>query len=72
MGVQENVDYNKFPKQGEFLGRSVRVTFHYNSHTITGTIIRNDIESPNLTIIQLTDGRTILDSECQYQPVRVD
>ncbi|PWA08632.1 hypothetical protein DCC39_14430 [Pueribacillus theae] len=67
MGVHQNVSYNKFPKQGSFLGREVRVCFNYDtSKTLKGKVIRDDIEEPLLMLIHLEDGRVISSTECQY------
>lgn len=65
MGIG-NVDVTKYPKQGE-LRQRVKVVFNYDRSVIaTGIIVRNDVEEPYRVIIELTDGRYILDSECQY------
>lgn len=37
MGVQMGISYNKFPRQGKFLGKHVKVFFHYDeSNCIMG------------------------------------
>jgi regulation of enolase protein 1 (concanavalin A-like superfamily) len=65
MGIG-NIDMLKYPKQGD-LRQKVKVAFNYDRSVITtGTIVRNDIEEPYRVIIELIDGRYILDSECQY------
>ena len=51
-------------KQGVYLGRVVTVKL--NNETTSGKIIRNDIDEPYITLIQLDDGRVIMASECQY------
>lgn len=67
MGVHQNVGYDKFPKQGSFLGEEVKVCFNYDtSKTLKGKVIRDDIEEPYLTLFQLEDGRVIRSAECQY------
>lgn len=67
MGTHVNVGFENFPKQGQYLGKSVEVTFNYNiSHIISGVIVRDDVEEPFRTIIQLEDGRYIEAVECQY------
>jgi len=67
MGVHENIDYNKFPAQGRFLGRRCWVCFNYNvDKMIGGTLVRDDRESPGVTIIKLDDGRYVLGMECQF------
>lgn len=71
MGVHSNIDMNKFPKQGSYLGKHVEVGFHYNvEQTIKGVVVRDDDEDPFLTIIRLDDGRYILATECQYSSLR--
>ena len=66
MGNHPNIDYDKFPKQGQHLGKRVRVCFHYGSKAVGGVVIRDDIEEPWLTVILLSDKRAILSTECQY------
>jgi hypothetical protein len=71
MGCVKTIDYDKFPKQnkeGDFsVGSKVRVCFHYDTSKICmGTIVRDDLEEPCITIIRLDDGRYVLSTECQY------
>lgn len=67
MGVHRNIGYGKFPKQGGRLGQMVNVCFNYNTtDTMKGKIIRDDIEEPFRTIIQLEDNRIVDATECQY------
>ena len=67
MGYVPTIKFDKFPKQGDYLGRTVEVCFHYDtSKTISGVVVRDDIESPHETIIQLSDGRLVRGCECQY------
>ncbi len=68
MGVVENISYDRFPRQSKkYLGKEVDVCFNYNLYkTIKGVIVRDDEESPGLTIIRLEDGRYVLVTECQY------
>lgn len=73
MGIVSNVDYEKFPQQGPFLNKRTKVCFRYNmENTIMGTIVRDDIDPPFLTIIHLDDGRFIMSAECQYSPIMED
>mgnify|MGYP007113027159 CR=1 FL=1 len=68
MGIVKNVGYDKFPKQGEWLGKQVEVCFGYDtSKNVRGSIIRCDAEAPFETIILLENGRVIRDVECQYR-----
>ena len=70
MGVSEHVAYDRFPRQGTCLGKTVNVCSHYDaSRTIPGKIIRDDTEGDHRCIIQLADGRVVLATECQYQLV---
>jgi len=49
------------------LGRRVEVAFNYDTdRLIKGTIVRDDVDSPFVTIIRLDDGRHVLTTECQY------
>ena len=67
MGVVPTIKWNKFPRQNEFLNKKVTVCFHYDSkHTIDGTIVRNDLDYPYVTIIKLDDDRLVLATECMY------
>ena len=70
MGSHPNITAEKFPRQGVYLGQPVVVCFHYDSaKTVRGTIVRDDAEAPGVAIIELGDGRFVLTTECQYQPL---
>lgn len=70
MGVHSNIDFDKWPKQGAYLNEPCRVVFNYDtSHSLFGKIIRDDAEEPGRMIIQLDDGRIVLSTECQWQPL---
>lgn len=66
---------NNFPKQGEWLNKPCVVTYHYDMEKVySGTIIRDDIESPGnghplMTIIMLNDKRVVLSTECIYRVI---
>jgi hypothetical protein len=65
MGVHNNIDFFRFPKQDEHV--RVKVTFNYDlKNTIGGIVVRNDLEEPFQMIILLDDGRVVLSTECQY------
>lgn len=67
MGVVNNISIKKFPKQSDKLNKRTKVCFNYDtSNLIDGTIVRDDIESPYVTIIKLDDGRYVNSTECQY------
>ena len=67
MGAVKTIAFDKWPKQGTFLGKRVKVCFHYDtSRTLDGTIVREDAEEPHVTIISLDSGKVVLSTECQY------
>ena len=69
MGAVGNITMRGFPRQGSYLGKRVRVCFHYDTADWTsGTVVRDDAEEPGRTIIRLDDGRYVLATECQYTP----
>lgn len=60
----------QLPQQSMYLGNEVSVYFNGDtSNLIGGTIVRDDIELPFVTIIQLDSGVLVLASECQYTMV---
>jgi hypothetical protein len=68
MGVKGYIDADKYPKQGTFVGKRVRVCFNYDtSRQFPGVILRDDAEEPGLMIISLDNGRAVLSTECQYR-----
>jgi len=68
MGSEASITATKWPKQGRYLGYRARVMFHYVGPEVMGTIVRNDVEAPHQTLIQLDDGRIVRAAECQYSP----
>lgn len=67
MGAVQNIAYDKYPKQGDWLGKKVVVCFWYDTqHPLNGLIIREDKEEPWETIILLEDGRILRSTECMY------
>ena len=67
MGHHKNITATRFPKQGLFLGKRVQVCFNYDpSRPFGGVMIRDDIEAPHESVIQLDNGRVVIGSECQY------
>jgi len=67
MGYKKGVNIIQFPKQGENVGKKVKVIFKYDKSVVAlGTLVRDDVEEPFIGIIRLDDGRYILDTECQY------
>jgi hypothetical protein len=67
MGVHANITATKFPAQGSELNKRVKVYFHYDATvSFDAVCVRDDVESPFLTIFRLDDGRHVLATECQY------
>lgn len=70
MGTAPNIAHDRFPKQGQYVGRLVKVCFNYDtSHVIEGTVVRDDTEEPGELIIQLDDGRFVRAKECMWSPL---
>ena len=70
MGIEKNVGFDVFPKQGNLLSKAVEVCFdYYTARNLRGKIVRDDIEEPYLTIIELENGKYIMGTECQYRPL---
>jgi hypothetical protein len=71
MGCVDNITAEKYPRQGAYLNSRVRVCFQYDTtEMFLGVVIRDDAESPGHMIIKLDNGRVLLATECQWQPVR--
>lgn len=69
MGKHANITHDKFPMQGEWVGKRVKVCFHYDTDNfLLGTVVRNDTEAPLVDIIKLDDGRFVLTTECMFAP----
>ena len=73
MGVVPTIDFDKFPAQSDRLRKQVRILYHHRDapadrRPVTGTVVRDDIEAPYLTIFRTHDNvtRYLLASECQY------
>lgn len=67
MGVVATITTTQFPKQGSRLGARCQVCFHYDTRSpVEGVIVRDDAEDPWQLIIQLTNGRYVLSTECHY------
>ena len=67
MGVCNTIGIKAFPEQGSFKDKAVSVCFNYNtSCRVYGKVVRDDVEEPFITIIELVDGRYVLANECQY------
>jgi hypothetical protein len=65
--MSDSITFDRFPKQGAYVGRRVRVCFDYDtSKQVTGTVVREDVEEPGEMIIKLDNGRYVRSVECQY------
>lgn len=70
MDCCNTIDAERFPRQGKWWGKTVRVCFNYDtSKTLLGVVVRDDEEEPGRMIIRLEDGRHVLSTECQYQGI---
>lgn len=69
MGIHANITASTFPRQSDLVGKRVKVCFHHDdSRQFEGVVLRDDLEEPFKAIFHLDDGRTVLSSECHYQP----
>lgn len=67
MSTHPNIGPLRFPEQSDWLGKRVKVCFHYITEDMfPGTIVRCDTEEPGRMIIALDDGRYVMSTECQY------
>jgi hypothetical protein len=66
MRLEKNIEPNKSPEQGAWIGKEVEVYFNDASKTLNGKIVREDIGKPYKTIIELEDGKYVLATECKY------
>lgn len=67
MGVHANIDYDKFPRQSDWIGKRCEVCFNYDAdRRLDAECVRDDREAPHLTIFKLADGRYVTATECQY------
>jgi len=68
MGYIKNISFDKFPKQGTWLGKKVKVYYHYDTtKSHDGVIVRDDNENPGQTIIHIpSENRFVLATEVQY------
>ena len=55
--------------QGIYKNKRTKVCFNFDtSRNLEGTIVRDDMKEPWLTVIKLDIGRYVLTTECQYLP----
>lgn len=67
MGIAKAISYKEFPSQSNQLNKRTWVCFNYDiDNRIGGTVVRDDLVSPFVTIIKLDDGRYVNSTECQY------
>lgn len=70
MGCEKTIGAERWPQQGAYWGNQVRVCFDYDmTRTFLGLVVRDDAEEPGRMIIKLEDGRHLLSTECQWQPI---
>lgn len=70
MKFRENITHNTFPEQSSYVGKAVKVVFHWDvQNRLHGVIVRDDTEEPYVMIIKLDDGRHVLGTECQHSPM---
>lgn len=61
MGVHANITATDFPRQSDQVGKRVLLTFQDDlDAAVEATLVRDDEESPNRTIVQMDDGRCVL------------
>lgn len=73
MGCVSNVTATTFPKQGDDVGRLFSVVFHYDTtKPLLAVCVRHDTEEPYVMIFRLENGRHVLGTECQYQPLMAE
>lgn len=64
MGMHPSIGKDRFPRQGA-VGERMKVRLSDGSE-LGGTMRRDDMEAPWLTLIELDDGRFVLGTECVY------
>lgn len=67
MGYVQGVGAHSFPRQSEHVGQRTAVRFYQDFEELGGTVVRDDLEYPWRTIIQLDDGRFVMSIECVYR-----
>ena len=56
---------SQLPDQSEYVGQPVTVTLKRNpSVAVDGIIVRDDLEQPCMTVIQLTSGEIVDADDC--------
>ena len=67
MGCVKTITKHHFPNQSSYVNQRCEVCFHYDtSEMVGGTIVRDDLEEPFETLIQLDNGHIVRGVECQY------
>lgn len=61
------VSVAEFPKQSDLVGRVVKILFK-DSSWCYGTLVRDDLEEPFHTFLQLFDGRVVTAEEAWWTP----
>jgi hypothetical protein len=63
MHGHRNIGPAAFPRQGAWLGRRVEVVFPNTEERSAGRFVRDDVDSPDMQIICLDDGRLLVKGE---------
>lgn len=63
MHGHRNIGPTSFPRQGRWLGRRVAVLFPRTRDAVAGELVRDDIDSPDIQIVRLDDGRLVVKGE---------
>jgi hypothetical protein len=60
----------QYPQQSARIGQRVEVLFNDGTRfPLPGVLVRQDVEEPFVTILQLTNGQYVLATECPWSPV---
>lgn len=66
MGAKASIGIDYFPLQSEILGMEVDVVRRLpdgSDDRVVGTVVRDDLEEPRATLIELADGSVVLGHE---------
>lgn len=68
MGYHKNIGPDRWPAQSVITGKRVVVIFNFDlSFQLEGTLVRDDTEEPDISIIMLDNGKALLTTECQFR-----
>ena len=63
MQGHSNIGLHSFPRQGRWLGRRVALKFPKSTEPVAGEVVRDDVDSPDVLIVKLDDGRLVIKGE---------